>query len=179
MYGRRNCCHRTLSNESTRMLQYRLCLVVAGLMLCVTALNAQEERSRAVRQGELAGSYPVPGSHLLQKQEAEARALLAANAGILESATLGKTAWAFTVGSTYTWYADDLSEELTFRYLVPSTCRAVGSHCYVFVEDAVWGTSVTQAGVDSVWDKDKIVIVLDHYSPAPLSHVFRYWYVYL
>jgi len=59
-----------------------------------------------------------------------------------------KAAFNFVVGSTYSWFAMNLSTS-TF-YSVPSTCRKVGTNCYVFVEDASWGARVTQAAVDSV-----------------------------
>lgn len=36
-------------------------------------------------------------------------------------------------------------------YLSPSTCRAVGSNCYIFVEDSMWTTDrVSQSAVDAV-----------------------------
>jgi hypothetical protein len=34
--------------------------------------------------------------------------------------------------------------------LVPATCRFVGEHSYIFVEDAQWGASVAQAEVDTL-----------------------------
>jgi hypothetical protein len=68
--------------------------------------------------------------------------------------SLKKTNWTFTVGSTYSWYSADMASYVSGQGydfdLVPSTCRAVGEHCYVFVEDALWGTNVNQAAVDSV-----------------------------
>jgi len=33
---------------------------------------------------------------------------------------------------------------------VPSTCRAVGDYCYVYVEDAEWGTHITQTEVNEI-----------------------------
>ena len=35
------------------------------------------------------------------------------------------------------------------HYQTTTTCRFVGRHCYIFVEDEVWGT-LTQAGIDSL-----------------------------
>ncbi len=35
---------------------------------------------------------------------------------------------------------------------VAATCRAVGEHCYVYVEDAEWGTHITQTEVDEIMD---------------------------
>jgi hypothetical protein len=68
--------------------------------------------------------------------------------------SLKKTNWTFTVGSTYSWYSADMASYVSgegYKFdEVPSTCRAVGEHCYVFVEDAIWGTNVNQTAVDSV-----------------------------
>lgn len=46
------------------------------------------------------------------------------------------------------WYASDFVTNAF--YSVPSTCRAVGTNCYIFVEDALWETKVNQVAVDSV-----------------------------
>jgi hypothetical protein len=62
--------------------------------------------------------------------------------------SLARPSWTFSVGSTRGWYAYDFTTEKD--YVVQSTCRAVGSHCYIFVENAIWGNQVTQAAVDSV-----------------------------
>ncbi|HEX2985127.1 MAG TPA: hypothetical protein VHO28_16430 [Ignavibacteriales bacterium] len=59
-----------------------------------------------------------------------------------------KTAWSFAVGSVKSWYALDLTTE-NF-YTVSSTCRAVGTNCYIFVEKSLWTAgTVTQAAVNS------------------------------
>lgn len=62
--------------------------------------------------------------------------------------TLKKAAWNFYVGYQKSWRAGNFSTNA--YYDVPSTCRKVGTNCYIFVEDAIWGTSVNEAGVDSV-----------------------------
>ncbi len=68
---------------------------------------------------------------------------------------INKTAWNFDVGSTQAWWASDLDpnkpqSEPGF-YRTPSTCRARGTYCYIFVEDSLWTNGrVTQAAVDSV-----------------------------
>ncbi len=61
--------------------------------------------------------------------------------------------WNFSVGDTHSWWADYFvdSDSGDQQYLVPSTCRAIGTNCYIFVEDAVWNTSqVDQAAVDEI-----------------------------
>ncbi|MDM7925648.1 MAG: T9SS type A sorting domain-containing protein [bacterium] len=90
----------------------------------------------------------IPASFLLRGRE---RALIEGLRQHPEwriGAPLRKTAWSFSVGSTRGWYAYDFTTEKD--YVVASTCRAVGVNCYVFVENAVWGTRVTQASVDSI-----------------------------
>jgi hypothetical protein len=96
----------------------------------------------------------------LQEREQSVRAYLRAHPEAKTAARLAKTNWSFVVGSTKTWYADDLTTSST-RYQVATTCRAVGTHCYVFVEDASWtGGRVTQANVDS------IRVTFDDHTPA-------------
>jgi hypothetical protein len=105
-------------------------------------------------------SYPTSAHDILWKQEEEINRYVLSHPEVMAQARLQKTAaWGFTVGSTYSWYADDLTTTNT-RYAVPATCRAVGQHCYVFVEDASWGSRVTQAAVDSV------VNAFDNATPA-------------
>ncbi|MBM4171885.1 MAG: T9SS type A sorting domain-containing protein [Ignavibacteria bacterium] len=63
--------------------------------------------------------------------------------------SLQKSAWNFTVGSTRSWFASNF--ENNQFYSVPSTCRAVGTNCYIFVEDALWTNGrVDQPAVDAV-----------------------------
>ncbi len=102
--------------------------------------------------------YPIPGSDVLRKH-----GQLIQNNRLLHSAiktqttALRKTtgSWGFNPGSTHNWYATNLVTNT--EYLVPSTCRAVGNYCYIFVEDSNWTTAtgtvtgkVNQAVVDSV-----------------------------
>jgi hypothetical protein len=117
---------------------------------------------------------PLAGSHLLWAKEGFLRDYLARHPEIRRSQDLEKSsAWTFSVGSTATWYADDFtsssSDPNASRYLVPSTCRAVGTHCYVFVEDQSWISGrVVQAAVDSV------VRAFDQSTPAnPLQGVYE------
>ena len=62
------------------------------------------------------------------------------------------TDWNFSIGDTCSWLSVDFKASVSSYVFdqVPSTCRAVGENCYVFVEDDIWGTNVTQAAVDSI-----------------------------
>lgn len=95
--------------------------------------------------------FPIHVSDLLWKKKAELQELISRKTETIQSQTSTmKTTWGFTVGSSHTWYADDISNNFQ-RYPVPSTCRAVGVNCYIFVEDESWNREyVTQAEVDSV-----------------------------
>ncbi len=114
--------------------------IIIPLLVCVSLILTAERMSSQ----ELAG---IPGSHLLQTQMQELAAAQSANQARI--APLQKqTAWNFSVGTTRDWWATSL---VTYtEYVVNSTCRAVGMHCYVFVEDSMWGSRVTQEAVDAI-----------------------------
>ncbi|MGD0591693.1 MAG: T9SS type A sorting domain-containing protein [Bacteroidota bacterium] len=123
---------------------------ILGFLVCTT-LHAQPLEQIAIEKSMPPKSYPIHGSDLLWKQELEVRKFVAEHPEALKSNTLRKTAWTFTVGSTKSWYADNLiTHNNSDRYQVPSTCRAVGINCYIFVEDSSWNTHVNQAAVDSI-----------------------------
>ncbi len=95
------------------------------------------------------GAYPICGSLLLHDQEQSLLQYLAAHPEAGQPNLKKSAAWGFTVGSTHAWYAYDYST--TNQYLTNATCRAVGVHCYIFVEDSMWTTGkVDQGVVDSV-----------------------------
>ncbi len=126
----------------------RIMIALAFLLVsCVPVPLMAQIVAQTAPEGER--SYPVSAHDILWKQEQEINRYVLAHPGVLAGGGLKKVAWSFAVGSTYSWYADDLTVPGS-RYTVASTCRAVGTHCYVFVEDASWGTRVTQAAVDSV-----------------------------
>ncbi|MGE5401519.1 MAG: T9SS type A sorting domain-containing protein [Ignavibacteriales bacterium] len=97
-----------------------------------------------------AGSYPIDGTHLLEKQDEQVRQYVASHPDMLAQMRLNKTAaWNFTVGTVKNWNSIDFNNGSSI-YSVPSTCRKVGTNCYIFVENTLWGNRVTQAAVDSV-----------------------------
>lgn len=137
-------------------------ILMMVLLLCGSGVHAQVRALLAPEAGD-GTSYPLKHHALLQQKEAAVRKDLADHPEILASMKLAKkTAWNFTVGSAKTWYGDDLVNNT--RVQVPSTCRAVGTNCYVFVENASWtGGKVNQAAVDSV------VAYFDNKTPANAS----------
>ncbi len=56
--------------------------------------------------------------------------------------------WDFTVGSKKEWFARDNTQKSSF-YKVQSTCRGIGQNCYIFVEDAQWGSRVNQSSINA------------------------------
>jgi len=131
-----------------RKLSFLLFSVLLVPML-VNPVWAQITMPLAPEDAPEAQSYPIAGSHLLWKQQQEVAAYMAMHPEMLEQMNREKSvAWDFVVGSQRSWYASDLQSNQF--YLVPSTCRAVGNKCYIFVEDASWGSRVTQQVVDSV-----------------------------
>jgi hypothetical protein len=130
----------------------KLIMIIFGFIVCTHTLQAQRDEKIPLEKSSLSKSYPIDASERLWKKELEVRNFMKQHPDAMNSNILKKaSAWGFTVGSTHSWYADDLSPENLPRFKVPSTCRAAGSNCYVFVEDASWTSGrVTQQAVDSV-----------------------------
>jgi hypothetical protein len=141
-------------------------LLTSGLFLLISqSVFGQITVPLAPEAGTGSGIRPLPGSHFLWKKEQALKEYLSQHPE-LRIRPLRKEAWSFNVGVTHSWYAIDFNDYSA--YLVPSTCRAVGVNCYVFVEDAIWGEQVTQASVDSVQAS------FDLRTPAnPVKGIFR------
>ncbi len=128
------------------MVRTRIQIALVFTLMGVTAKDAWSQ--------ELVG---IPGSHLLQAHMQELAA--AQGTSPVSLAPLRKhAAWNFSVGVAKDWWATNLVTNT--EYAVNSTCRAVGMHCYVFVEDSMWGSRVTQEAVDA------IVSAFDSRTPA-------------
>lgn len=92
--------------------------------------------------------FPIPGSHLLYEKEKDIQNYFKQNPKSRELTKHRVSAWNFSVGDTYKWWATNL---VTYNeYEVSSTCRAIGTNCYIFVEDAIWNNRVTQNAVESI-----------------------------
>ncbi|MEJ2105671.1 MAG: hypothetical protein P8X47_14015, partial [Ignavibacteriaceae bacterium] len=112
-------------------------------------------------------SYPIAGSDLLKDEYLKTAQFLKDNPGYFSQTKLRKTtAWNFTIGYSKFWLANDFTGGSD--YSVASTCRAVGTHCYVFVADDVWGTYVDSNAVAAV------VNDFDNQTPAnPNKGIFQ------
>ncbi len=124
------------------------------------AAFAQQKESIPHAQEKISSeeSYPVDARPYLEqfnKANGIDEAKLAKEQSLNKT---NKTAWNFTVGSKgpYSsgwWVADLRTGAIPSFYIVPSTCRAVGEHCYIFVEDSSWidiNNKVNQTVVDSI-----------------------------
>ena len=130
-------------------------LLFITILFCIqSTIYTQEVKTLAkeafIQETVQEESYPIPGSHFLLEKEQKIREYFEQHPEALRLSKPRSTAWNFTVESTYDWWADSLIDGAG-QYQVPSTCRAVGTNCYIFVENAVWGTSrVDQSAVDEI-----------------------------
>jgi hypothetical protein len=123
---------------------------ILAFPLMLQPIVAQWSESDMYRKSEPRKSYPVPSSFFLWEREQNLQKFLSQHPEAYKTNTVHKkTLWPFTVGSTKTWNALDLTNQTTYQ--VSSTCKAFGQRCYVFVEDASWNAGrVDQNAVDSV-----------------------------
>ncbi len=127
-------------------MKYIYAILLSAFMFTFAA-HAQVMMKKA--KEDLPKSYPVDGTPLLYKQDIQVAQWIKAHPDYYSKMRMQKTsAWGFTVGSTHAWQAYNFTNGQF--YSVPSTCRGIGPHCYVFVEDANWNVKVNQAAVDSV-----------------------------
>lgn len=129
------------------------CALMLGFWTITTAQTAYKpvvtEQQTAMSQQE--PSYPIAGSPKLDADWEVIWPVLEAYARSHPQQLRKTTAWNFAVGQKYTWWASDLSAAKTYEYQVPSTCKAVGTNCYIFVEDALWNNGrVNQSAVDAM-----------------------------
>lgn len=93
-------------------------------------------------------SYPIDAREALEKFN-KANNITEKDYQPISKSLRKITAWNFNVGSTKNWYASDFTTNQF--YVVNSTCRAVGTTCYIFVEDSLWANGkVNQDAVNSV-----------------------------
>lgn len=129
--------------------------VIMSFLFSFVPLRAQVLEKVGPVETPRTKQHPIHAAEILREKELAVRKYIAEHPEAMKSSSLNKSSWSFGVGSTYSWYADDLtstsSNPYVSRYLVPSTCRAVGTNCYIFVEDASWTAGwVTQVVVDSL-----------------------------
>lgn len=123
--------------------------LLLGLLLPAAAFAQIEMKVAPEKQDKPAKIYPIDGTPLLWKKDREVAQFLRENPDYFAKRKLLKTqAWGYTVGSPKAFYTYDFTSNGTYQSNF--TCRAVGPHSYIFVEDSLWGSRVNQAAVDSV-----------------------------
>jgi len=110
----------------------------------------QSFHKNPIKENSNPKSYPIDGTPLLQKQYQQAAEYVSSHPQEYQKDRLAKlSSWGFTVGSTHQWWT--YNYVTTGYYEDASTCRKVGKHCYIFVEDSMWsGGRVDSAAVDSI-----------------------------
>ena len=112
-------------------------------------VNQTTVQKTIVQEAIQEDSYPIPGSHLLREKEQIIYQNILDMGDQYRKPLPKPNDWGFTKGSTQEWWADELTDD-GVQYKVPSTCRAVGTSCYIFVEDAIWETRVDQTSADAI-----------------------------
>ncbi len=107
------------------------------LLFLLLAFSQTVSSQRVQRTGFLRGCSPLRVPISCSGRSQEVVAYVAQHPEALRPVRIAETFWSFVVGSTHTWKAQTFGT--TTWYDVPSTCRAIGTHCYVFVEDAPGG----------------------------------------
>ena len=125
-------------------------LLVSLIFVSAGQTFGQAVHKIPLQESRSAQSYPIDPMPFLQKQYQEAADYNRAHPEFAQNAKLQKTAsWGFSVGSTKSWWVYNMATST--YYSDASTCRKVGTHCYIFVEDSLWTNGhVTQAAVDSI-----------------------------
>jgi hypothetical protein len=150
-------------------------MVVLGAIVFATMLQAQIYVQPEETSSTLPKSYPIHASDILWEKEQQVAEYLKAHPEALQRNALRKTT-TYSVGQTKQWYADDMSGSGGARFLVSTTCRAIGTNCYVFVEDASWTTDTTYSKAGKVTQKavDSVRIYFDSKTPAnPSKGIFE------
>ena len=100
----------------------------------------------------------IDGSPMLLKIENDVAKIAQKDHEVFNKMNLEKrSAWNYAVGSTHSFWATDPNGKFIS---VSATCRAVGVHCYLFVEDASFNNPFTLLNVDTLVD------VFDNRTPA-------------
>jgi hypothetical protein len=148
------------------------CALVIGFWTVSTAQTVYKpivtEQQAAASQAEPV--YPIAGSPKLNADWERIGPVLEAYEQLHPQQLQKRTGpWNFTVGQTHTWWATDLSTSTQFEYQVPSTCKAVGPNCYIFVADSLWNNGrVDQSAVNAMQN------AFDSSTPAdPTKGIFQ------
>ena len=134
-------------------------LVLLSMLLCEQTF-AQLIQTIPIHIDAPAKRHLVDGTPFLKEQYQQAAEYFAAHPQEYQKNRIPKlSSWGFVEGSAHEWWT--YSYVTNGYHVVSSTCRNVGSNCYIFVEDSLWTNKrVTQAAVDSIENN------FDHITPA-------------
>ena len=139
-------------------------IILLGFSFSVKAQNAASIKIVDESNTPQTESYPIDARPLLEKFS-KANGIDLTKAPAIQQ-QLRKTAWNFVVGSQKNWYASDWTNDQF--YSVSTTCRAIGTNAYIFVEDSLWLSRVDQNAVDKVKE------AFDSKTPAdPYKGIFQ------
>ncbi|MBU0727850.1 hypothetical protein KKA95_04150 [Patescibacteria group bacterium] len=121
-------------------------------ILADKSLNQTAVKEAFILKTDQDESFPISGSHLLREKEQKILDYLETHPEYRQLNKTRSTAWNFAPGDPYDWWADSLIDNAG-QYQVSSTCRAIGTDCYIFVEDVAWQDGwVNQEAVDAIVD---------------------------
>ena len=119
-----------------------------ALGITFTGFPQTAQKSNLVKENE-SNIYPIDGTPFLREKDLAVAKYLSEHPNEMSKMKMNKTtAWNFNVGTAHQWYAVNFTNSA--NYIVSSTCRAIGPHSYIFVEDSLWGSRVNQSAVDAV-----------------------------
>jgi len=127
----------------------RTSLIIFMSLFITSSFLAQNMTIKKIEESNSNETYKIDVRPFLEESEKKVEEYLTNNPNYFEELKLQKTtAWDFSVGSTKEWHATNTNTNEF--YTVPSTCRAVGTNCYIFVEDDIWNVRATQTAVDGI-----------------------------
>jgi len=130
------------------MLKFIQLLIISFSVVVIS--TAQNIKIEKVNEKNYKQTYKMDPQPFLEKHEKIVTKFLTENPNYFDDLKLQKiNAWNFSVGSAKNWYAYNFTDNF---YTVPSTCRAIGTNCYIFVEDAIWNTKVNINNVNAIID---------------------------
>jgi len=144
---------------------------LAFFLLIMSSLDAQGQNFKRINVSPNENNKSqtvnrIDGSPMLLKIDSDVAKIAQNDPEIFNKMKLEKkSAWNYVVGSTHPFWT--LNSQGVYVQ-TPATCRKVGLHCYLFVEDASYPDPFTSANVDS------LVNAFDNKTPAnPSMGIFN------
>jgi hypothetical protein len=136
---------------------------LALFLFVMSSLNVQGQSFKSVsispaENKKHTTTNRIDGSPMLLKIDNDVAKIAQQDPEVFNKMKLEKrSAWNYTVGSTHPFWTLDTAGNYVST---PATCRLVGKHCYLFVENASFNNPFTLLNVDTLVD------VFDNRTPA-------------